>query len=55
MIAMIDQMRQTQAWQDVLARYGWQDFFLAGDEFGEYLSLERDRVIPILQELGLAE
>ncbi len=55
MIAMIDQMHQTQAWQDVLARYGWQDFFLAGDEFGEYLSEERDRVIPILQELGLAE
>ncbi len=54
MIVMIDQMRQTQAWQDVLARYGWQDFFLAGDEFSQYVSAEQDRVVPILQELGLA-
>lgn len=53
MIAMIDTMRQSPAWQETLASYGWSDFFLGGDEFGAFLTAERDRVIPILQELGL--
>ena len=54
MIVMIDKMRASQAWQDVLTKYGWQDFFLAGDEYSQFISAERDRVVPILQQLGLA-
>lgn len=53
MVAMVDTMRQSPAWQEVLARYGWSDFFLGGDEFGQFMATERDRVIPILQQLGL--
>ncbi len=53
MVAMIDTMRQSPAWQEVLTRYGWSDFFLGGDEFGQFITAERDRVIPILQQLGL--
>jgi putative tricarboxylic transport membrane protein len=53
MVQMVDTMRQSPAWQETLARYGWSDFFLGGDEFGEFLTAERDRVIPILQQLGL--
>ncbi len=53
-IAMVDAMRQTEAWKGVLAKYGWQDFFLAGDEYGAFLQAERDRVVPILQSLGQA-
>jgi putative tricarboxylic transport membrane protein len=54
LVAMIEEMHATQAWQDVLAKYDWQDFFLAGEEFGTYLGEERDRVTPILEDLGLA-
>ncbi len=53
MVAMVDTMRQSPAWQEVLTRYGWSDFFLGGDEFGQFLTAERDRVIPILRQLGL--
>jgi putative tricarboxylic transport membrane protein len=53
MIQMVDEMHQTEAWQEVLARYGWSDYFLAGDEFGEFLEAERERVIPLLETLGV--
>jgi putative tricarboxylic transport membrane protein len=55
MVALIDEMRGSEAWAQVLATYGWADFFLGGDEFGQFIVEERDRVIPLLQELGLIE
>ena len=48
-------MRASDAWQATLAQYGWQDFYLAGDEFGAFLAAERDRVTGVLQDLGLVE
>jgi putative tricarboxylic transport membrane protein len=55
LVAMVEEMHASQAWQDVLAKYDWQDFFLTGEEYGAYLAEERDRVTPILQDLGLVE
>ena len=51
--AVLQQMHDSQAWQDVLAKYGWQDYFLAGDEFAQFLPAERDRITGILRDLGL--
>lgn len=53
LIAMIEEMRNSAAWEDTLANFGWQDFFLAGDEFDEYLVSERERVTDVLGNLGL--
>lgn len=53
LIALVEQMRGTDAWQQVLARYGWQDYFLPGDEYGAFLAAERDRITAILTDLGL--
>ncbi len=53
LIALVDEMRQSEQWQQTLAQYGWQDYFLAGDEYGAFIAEEEDRVNPILQELGL--
>ena len=50
---MVEQMRNSEGWRAVLAQYGWQDYFLTGDEFGAFLASERDRVNVILKELGL--
>jgi len=55
LIAVVEQMRAGDAWQEALTRNGWQDFYLPGDEFGAFLTAERDRVIPTLQQLGLVE
>ncbi|MDQ3044961.1 MAG: tripartite tricarboxylate transporter substrate binding protein [Chloroflexota bacterium] len=55
MIATVEEMVGTEAWGDVLDQYGWEDFFLPGDEYGTFLGEERDRVIGILTELQLIE
>ncbi len=55
MIAMVETMSQSQPWQDTLARYGWSNFFLGGEEYGTFLQTERDRVLPLLETLGLIE
>ena len=52
-VAMLQQMHDSQGWQDVLAKYGWQDYFQAGDAFAQFLPAERDRITAILQQLGL--
>jgi len=53
LVALVEQMHDSAAWQEALARYGWRDYFLAGDEFGAFLDEERERVEGILAELGL--
>ena len=55
MVQMLDRMRQSDAWQQVLTKYGWQDYFLAGPEFGTFLQSERDRITVVLADLGLIE
>jgi putative tricarboxylic transport membrane protein len=52
-VEMIQQMHDSEAWQAVLAKYGWQDFFLPGDEYAQFLSTETERITGILQSLGL--
>jgi putative tricarboxylic transport membrane protein len=54
-VTVLQQMHDSQAWQDVLAKYGWQDYFMTGDEFAQFLPAERDRITGILKELGLVE
>jgi putative tricarboxylic transport membrane protein len=53
LIAMVEQMRDSDAWRAVLDKYGWQDFFLPGEEYGQYLTEERDRITATLEDLGL--
>lgn len=55
MIAMMEAMRDSEEWQETLERYGWQDFFLAGDEFAQFLEEERETVTEVLRGLGLVE
>ena len=55
MVQMIEEMVGSEAWAQVLATYGWSDYYLGGAEFGQFLQEERDRVIPLLQTLGLVE
>ncbi|MDP9366039.1 MAG: tripartite tricarboxylate transporter substrate-binding protein [Chloroflexota bacterium] len=53
LVALVDQMRASDAWQQTLQTQGWQDYYLPGDEYGAFLAEERDRVVGILTELGL--
>ena len=54
-VNMLQEMHGSEAWTQALAKYGWQDYFQTGDEFGQYLTSERERVVGILTEIGLVE
>lgn len=53
LISMVEQMRGSAQWAETLAQYGWQDYFLPGDEYTAFLASERDRITEILRGLGL--
>lgn len=55
LIAVVEQMHASEAWQEAMARNDWQDLLLTGDEYGQFLAEERDRVIATLQQLGQIE
>jgi putative tricarboxylic transport membrane protein len=52
-VDMVQQMHDSEAWQAVLAKYGWQDYYLPGDEYAQFLPTETERITGILQSLGL--
>ncbi|MDF3043112.1 MAG: C4-dicarboxylate transporter substrate-binding protein [Thermomicrobiales bacterium] len=51
--ALVEQTVASDAWAETRATYGWQDFTMFGDDFTTFLAEDRDRVIEILQGLGL--
>jgi putative tricarboxylic transport membrane protein len=47
-------MHDSQEWKDAVAQNGWTDAFITGDEFGNFIKSENQRVGDVLGELGLA-
>jgi putative tricarboxylic transport membrane protein len=54
LIGLMHRMRETPTWRDELAKYDWNDVYLSGDDFAQYLADETARVTEILVEIGLA-
>jgi putative tricarboxylic transport membrane protein len=50
---VVTEMHDSQGWKDALARYGWEDSFLAGEEFKRFLAEEQSRINTVLADLGL--
>lgn len=48
-------MHDSQAWKDILAKQGWEDAYLAGDDFSAFLEDEKVRIGEILKEAGLVQ
>lgn len=48
-------MHEGQAWTDILAKQGWEDAFLAGDDFAAFITAEQVRIADILTEAGLVK
>lgn len=46
-------MHDSQAWKDILAAQGWEDAYLAGDDFTAFLAEEKERTAAVLKEVGL--
>jgi putative tricarboxylic transport membrane protein len=49
----IDKMAKSKEWQDILKQKGWDDAYLAGEPFAEFLKSEKVRVTDVLTKLGL--
>lgn len=54
LIAIVEEMIATESWQAAVTRNRWQEWVLTGDDFGEFLTTEQERIDVILQDLGLA-
>lgn len=53
-IDAITRMHDSQQWKDELAKRGWTDSFLTGEQFAAYLAEQDKSVAAILSTLGLA-
>ncbi|MBB5785503.1 Bug family tripartite tricarboxylate transporter substrate binding protein [Jiangella mangrovi] len=54
-VDLIDQMRGTDEWAEILEAKSWADTFKGGTEFGDYMQTESDRIGQALAGLGLID
>jgi putative tricarboxylic transport membrane protein len=50
---LVRKLRESRQWKDALARNGWTDAYLEGDQFGAFVKQENARVGSVLKDLGL--
>ncbi|SDD13518.1 Bug family tripartite tricarboxylate transporter substrate binding protein [Streptomyces prasinopilosus] len=53
LIALFEELHDSDEWRASLKQNGWDDAFLTGEEFGDFLDAEDERVVSVLKELGL--
>ncbi len=54
-IEKIDKTHKSKEWKEALTKNGWEDAFLAGDDYGNFLKSETTRLTGILLDLGLGK
>lgn len=52
-VDVITEVAASDEWAELLETNDWADLFLAGDEFGDWLTTENTRVESVLSQLGL--
>jgi putative tricarboxylic transport membrane protein len=55
LIGLVQQAHDTDEWAEALQNRGWLDTFQTGDEYGEFLAAEEERVRQVLIEIGLID
>ncbi|HMN85003.1 MAG TPA: tripartite tricarboxylate transporter substrate binding protein [Bauldia sp.] len=55
LVATITAMANSDQWKAVLAAKGWQNTFLAGDEFSAYLDGQVKATTEVLKDVGIAQ
>jgi len=53
MVAVLEDMHNTQEWKEALVKNNWTDAFLTGDQFEQFLNEQDQRVASTLATLGL--
>lgn len=55
LIDLLTQLNESTAWQEALATNGWDNVFLAGDDFGQFITDENAVITEVLKNIGLVE
>jgi putative tricarboxylic transport membrane protein len=55
LVALVDQIYNTQTWRDALVRNNWIDLYMKGPEYEDFLQKEAVRVKAVLRSIGLVE
>lgn len=53
LIELLQEMHDSPEWKDALKKNNWTDAWMTGDEFGDFLTSQDERVETTLKELGL--
>jgi len=51
----VEKMVKSDAWKDILKQKGWDDAYLGGDAFADFLKKETVRVTDVLKSVGLVK
>jgi putative tricarboxylic transport membrane protein len=51
----VEKMAKSPAWKEILKQKGWDDAYLAGDDFAKFLKAEQTRVSEIMKAIGLVK
>ncbi|MDT3684688.1 MAG: tripartite tricarboxylate transporter substrate-binding protein [Pseudorhodoplanes sp.] len=55
LVDLIGKMAKSEAWKEILKQKGWDDAFLGGDAFLDFLKQEQTRVAGVLKSVGLVK
>lgn len=50
---LFEELHDSPEWKKSMDQNGWDDAFLTGEEFGDFLDAQDERVVSVLKELGL--
>ncbi|MFI8870603.1 MULTISPECIES: Bug family tripartite tricarboxylate transporter substrate binding protein [unclassified Streptomyces] len=53
LVGLVSELHASKQWRDSMEKNGWDDAFLTGDDFGDFLDGQDRRVATVLKELGL--
>ncbi len=53
LIAYFEEMHDSPRWQEIVEENGWTDDFKTGDDFGDFIDEQDERVSSTLEDLGL--
>ncbi|WP_261165504.1 tripartite tricarboxylate transporter substrate binding protein [Microbacterium sp. Marseille-Q6965] len=55
LLTMLDEMHESEAWQEILADRGWEDAYLTGPELQEFLANDIETTENVLRQIGLVD
>ncbi|MDQ0954552.1 putative tricarboxylic transport membrane protein [Streptomyces phaeochromogenes] len=53
LVRLVEELHDSPEWQKSMQQNGWDDAFLTGEKFGDFLDAQDKRVVSVLKELGL--